>query len=69
MPRNIYDPNKTPDQRRQQNERAMRLLEKWASEPELIADYAAVEGEFEVASGEFLEKSGHPTREQHVPLA
>ena len=69
MPRNIYDPNKTPDQRRQQNERAMRLLEKWASEPEMIADYAAVEGEFEVAPDEFVEKTDHETRVQHVPLA
>lgn len=69
MPRNIYDPNKTPDQRRQQNERAMRLLEKWASEPEMIADYAAVESEFEIAPDEFVEKTGHETRVQHVPLA
>lgn len=69
MPRNIYDPNKTPDQRRQQNERAMCLLEKWANEPDMIADYTAFEAEFEVIPGEFAETPAHETRAQHVPLA
>lgn len=69
MPRNIYDPNKTPDQRRQQNERAMRLLEKWASEPDMNADYAAFEAEFEVIPDEFAEPTSHEIRAHHVPLA
>ena len=69
MPRNVYNSNKTPDERRRQNERAMRLLEKWGNEPELKCDYAAVEAEFEVTASQFEDKAGLDTRANHVPLA
>jgi hypothetical protein len=69
MPRNIYNPNKTPEQRRLQNERAMRLLDKWGNEPEMNCDYAAVEAEFEVAADEFQDNVSSSTRAKHVPLA
>ncbi len=69
MPRNIYNPNEAPEQRRQQNERVKRLLEKWMSTPAWNCDFKAIESELDDAGFRLTEPEIPKTQVNHVPVA
>ena len=69
MPKNIFNPNETPEQRRQQNERVKRLLEKWMTTPAWNCDYKAIEVELDDAGFRLTEPPILKTQVSHVPVA
>lgn len=69
MQRNIYNPNETLEQRRLQNERVKRLLEKWMTAPAWNCDFQVIESELDEAGFRLAEPEIPTTRVHHVPVA
>ncbi len=69
MPRNVYNPNETPEQRRQQNERVKHLLEKWMNAPAWNCNFKVIEAELDEAGFRLAEPEILESQVNHVPVA
>lgn len=69
MPRNIYNPNESREDRRQQNERVKHLLDEWMAAPAWSFDANAIEAELDEAGFRLNDPEVPKTQVSHVPVA